>query len=448
MKRGIVMSMNDQYAVVMTADGGFLRAPIQGTPQIGEEIIFEQEYRETRRRPRIRPLYGYSGVAAIALILFLPLLFMVMKDSNPIVAYVSMDINPSVEIGVDSHERVRSLRALNKDGEKIISGLPYKGIAVELVAASLLAKARELHYLDVADKDIVITSMVMKGGEDGGSNYDKLLSGKISDTLIERLTELAAESITANITTLAVPSELRDAAAANGVSSGKMAVYLMAKDEGYEIELEQLKHHSIDNVTSSIGGVKTIVDNARDTSKSKLKELVDREKAEMGKKNDDEKKNSQKPSSTPKPAATAKPNGTGKPVATFKNDNKQDGNANGVRKPEATSNNNKKPISTDKAASGKREDNNRGDNDDNDDRGSGDDDDNDGGRSRGNNNDGADDDRDDAPVDNQKDDNNDDSVDDDDDRRNNEDNRGSQGGDDHRGSGSQSGKNDKGDRRQ
>ncbi|WP_337099790.1 anti-sigma-I factor RsgI family protein [Paenibacillus sp. YIM B09110] len=450
MKRGIVMSMTDKYAVVMTADGGFLRAPIQGTPQIGEEIIFEQEYSEARRRPRLRSVYGYSGAAAIALILFLPLLFMMVKDANPIVAYVSMDINPSIEIGVDSHDRVRSLHALNEDGEKIIRGLTYKGVAVELVAASLFEKARESHYLDVADKDIVITSMVMKGGQDGSNDYDQLLSGKISDTLIERLTELAAESITANVTTLAIPSELRDEAAANGVSSGKMAVYLMAKDEGYQIELEQLKKQSIDSVTASIGGVKTIVDNASDTSKSKLKELVDREKAEKIKKNDNE-KNSQKPASTPKPAKTAKPNGTSKPAVTNKEDKKQGSQGNGGRKPTATPNNGKKPTSTDKSSSGKNDDKNRGDkgwgdkddnNDDN--RGSRDNDNNDDrGHSSGRgNNDNVDWDND------WDDDRNDDRSND---RDNNEGNRGGQGRnedrDNSRGGGSQSGRNSNGDRR-
>lgn len=41
MKRGVVMSVHKQHVVVMTADGEFLQAPVQGSPQIGEEITFE-----------------------------------------------------------------------------------------------------------------------------------------------------------------------------------------------------------------------------------------------------------------------------------------------------------------------------------------------------------------------------------------------------------------------
>ncbi|WP_139993831.1 anti-sigma factor domain-containing protein [Paenibacillus paridis] len=315
MKRGVVMSIHKQHAVVMTADGQFLQAPIQGTPQIGEEITFEDEYRKPRP---FKPAYWYSGAAAaVVLLMLLPFWFYMQKDMHPVVAYMSMDINPSVELGVDRQGKVRELHALNEDGEQIIQGLEFKGVSAEEVAASILQRAKGSHYLDTPDKDIFITSMLVEGNSALQLDYENILTGKVDRTLRSLLAQLAAEAVSANVTTLSIPSELRDEAAANGISSGKMAVYLMAKDEGYELELEQLKQQSIDKVTEPIGGVKTIVDKAADTSKEKLKQLVEREKEEKVKQAQSSVKPAAvKPSATPnasKPPKAAKPQ---KPTAS------------------------------------------------------------------------------------------------------------------------------------
>ncbi|CAM4011302.1 anti-sigma factor domain-containing protein [Paenibacillus alkaliterrae] len=335
MKRGVVLSVHKQHAVVMTADGQFLRAPISGKAQIGEEITFEEEYKLIRT---FKPVYWYSGAAAIILLL-LPLLLFVQRDAHPVVAYLSMDINPSVEIGVDGEEKVRELRALNEDGELIIQGLLYEGVNVETVASSILERAKGSHYLDTPNKDIFITSVLLGNSEDLKLDYETILAKKVDDAIRGLLIELSADSASANVTTLSVPNEVRDAAAANGISAGKMVVYLMAKEEGYKLELEQMQQHSIDKATESIGGVMTIVKNAEDTSKEKLKELVAREQKEKKKEQKDDKKSDKaKPSSTPKvnkPVKAEKPerpdsNGadkakkTDKPVTTSTpNDNKK-----------------------------------------------------------------------------------------------------------------------------
>lgn len=307
MKRGVVMSIHKQHAVVMTADGQFLQAPIQGMPQIGEEIIFEEEYRKPRT---VKPVYWYGSAAALIMVLFLPLLLIMQRDAHPVVAYVSMDINPSVELGVDENEKVRELRALNEDGEQIIKGLQFEGVNVETVAAAILERAKGSHYLDTPNKDIFITSVLLGDPSALKLDYENILTGKVDETLRAMLTNLAAEAASANITTMSIPNEVREEASVNGISSGKMAVYLMAKEEGYSIEIEQLKQQSIDKITEPIGGVKTIVDNAEDKSKEKLKELVAKEKAEKAKQQKANNSNAVKPSATPKsnkPVKAAKP---------------------------------------------------------------------------------------------------------------------------------------------
>lgn len=340
MKRGVVMSIHKQYAVVMTADGQFLQAPIQGTTQIGEEVTFEEEF---KRRVIQRPIYWYGSAAALILILFVPLLFFMQRDSQSVVAYVSMDINPSVELGVDENEKVRELRALNEDGEVIINGLKYAGIHVEEVAASILERAKGSHYLDTPNKDIFITSVLLDDNFASKGDFENILTGKVDEKLKMLLAQLEAEAASATITTLSLPNEVREEAAINGISSGKMAVYLMAKDEGYSIELEQLKKQSIDQATASIGGVKTIVSNAGDTSKEKLKKLVALEKEDKIKQQKEETKTKPKPikpTTTPtanKPVKVEKPT---KPVVSGVN------KGNATNKPNKSGTWGNKPVIT------------------------------------------------------------------------------------------------------
>lgn len=335
MKRGVVMSIHKQHAVVMTADGQFLRAPILNVPQIGEEIVFEEEFKSVRA---FKPAYWYTGAAAVVLLLFLPLLLFVQQADSPVIAYLTMDINPSIEIGVDHNEKVRELHPLNDDGKLILENLNFRGIKVEKVIASILERANGSHYLDTPNKDIFVTSVML--GDNAGlqQDFESILAGKVDQTLRSLLASFSADSATAHVTTLAVPNELREEAEANGISAGKMALYLMAKDEGYQLELEKLKEQSINKVTDPIGGVKTIVGNASDTSKEKLKQLVIKEQTEKAKQQQNTgKSNPVKPNATPttnkpvkpgksassSPAKSEKPNGNKpKPTTTPKTNNK------------------------------------------------------------------------------------------------------------------------------
>ncbi|MCA0757478.1 anti-sigma factor domain-containing protein [Paenibacillus sp. N4] len=329
MKRGVVMSVNKQHAIVMTADGQFLRAPISGKTQIGEELTFDEEYKPARI---FKPVYRYSGAAAIVLLLMLPLLLYIGRDAPPVVAYLSMDINPSVEIGVDEEDKVRELHALNEDGEKIIQGLDYKGMKVEVVAASILQRANVSHYLDTPNKEIFITSVILNGQTGLTLDYESILAKKVDEAIRSLLAKLSGEAASANVTTLSVPYEVRDAAAANGISSGKMALYLMAKAEGYMLELEQIQQQSITKVTEPIGGVKAIVEQAEYTSKEKLKELVEKEKQSSWQNG-----NGDAGKATPEATAATKPVKTEKPEKTAVSNSVKTNNGKGTAKPSVTS---------------------------------------------------------------------------------------------------------------
>ncbi len=180
-------------------------------------------------------------------------------------------------------KNVWELRALNEDGSKMIKNIAYKGKPIEQVADSIMKNIAGAHYLSGPEKDIVITSLLLNPKI--GPEFEAALSLQVDQAIKRMISQLTLDTKT-KITALSIPVELRDEAAMNGISSGKMAVYLMAKAEGYAIPIESLKQQSIDKVTEPIGGVNTIVEQSDHTSKEKLKELVDKEKLENEAKKD------------------------------------------------------------------------------------------------------------------------------------------------------------------
>lgn len=297
MKRGIVMSIHENHAVVMTREGQFLRAPLQGSPQLGQELLFEEEEAGTppARRSRFSRtmLTKYIGSAAAVMLLLTAFLVYSASQANEVVAYVTMDINPSIEIGIDDKEKVQELRAVNDAGSRLIEGISYKGHELESVATVILEKASSAHYLDAPHKDILIASIWMNGSEDQIAEFESLLAQSLNSQLRNWLDahDKPVDSVT--ITTLFLPAAMKNEADSAGISAGKMALYLMAKDEGYMIELDSLKKQSMDKATESIGGVGQIVgDPQKPSSKAKLKQLLKQEQLE-------------KQAVTGKPSATA-----------------------------------------------------------------------------------------------------------------------------------------------
>ncbi|WP_336774589.1 anti-sigma factor domain-containing protein [Paenibacillus sp. MMO-58] len=273
MKRGIVLSIENKKAVVMTADGQFISIPHQAHLRIGEEATIPAE---TAALPRRKPkrVFWYSGAAAAILLFFIPFFYLTTAEAHPVVAYVSLDINPSIELGVDKQQRVQELSGLNRDGQAVVSKISYKGKSIEEVAASIMSAVAAEHYLDKPDKDIVITSYMLED-KSPGEELEKTVTNAVDQKVQETIKQIDAAK-EPNVTVLSVPTEVREEATANGISSGKMAVYLIAKDEGYNIELEQIKAQSLAEATKSAGGVKKIVE--KGASKEKLKELAVKEK--------------------------------------------------------------------------------------------------------------------------------------------------------------------------
>src|SRR5690554_6940125 len=101
MNKGIVMEITSKQLVVMTSDGQFTTVKRrQSSYRVGEEIYFSASVLPLNIR--YRGLFSVSVAAIIlALIVFSGIGGFGGSDKSSVAAYVTVDINPSIELGID-----------------------------------------------------------------------------------------------------------------------------------------------------------------------------------------------------------------------------------------------------------------------------------------------------------------------------------------------------------
>jgi Anti-sigma factor N-terminus len=119
-KKGIVLELDEEFVTLLTPEGEFIQVKKEKDYEIGEEI----EARVMKKPIVCRRSFRYvitSLVAAVALLVATLFHF----PSSEVYAYMSIDINPSIEVGVNEQLKVLKLKAYNKEGKKIISELSH-----------------------------------------------------------------------------------------------------------------------------------------------------------------------------------------------------------------------------------------------------------------------------------------------------------------------------------
>lgn len=156
------MDINREYIVVLTPDGEFAKAKREkATYELGEEVPVKlyssrKWQNQQKQRSKWRRMAFTSLVIAAALLLFfIPF----GQNKQEVFAYVSIDINPSIEIGVNPSYEVISLTGYNKEGKEIIAKLKrkWKYESFKKVANRILEKSEEEGYLH-KNKEIVVTT--------------------------------------------------------------------------------------------------------------------------------------------------------------------------------------------------------------------------------------------------------------------------------------------------
>ncbi|MGE5421640.1 MAG: hypothetical protein ACM3QW_00105 [Ignavibacteriales bacterium] len=168
--------------------------------------------------------------------------------------YLSVDINPSVELGINAFEIVVSAQAFNNDGKVILNNLDITGRDVDDAVQVLMKSAVDKGY--IADDGSTVVSLTSECDD------------KITAAQIEKSAKIGAkqamrdETKKTRVVTARVPLQMHSEATAKGITAGKLHLIKQLQQEMPEATVDQYKDISVKEILDTINAAhnKAIVD--------------------------------------------------------------------------------------------------------------------------------------------------------------------------------------------
>lgn len=215
MKTGIIMEINERFLTLLTPEGEFLRARKQDQAYaIGQEIAFfpiEQKNGKLSRPISIFRLSRGKGLMAAAFAMMLAIVsFLPFLQNDEVYAYMSIDVNPSIELGVNQEYQVVELIPYNEEGKLIIQNIKsWKRNSIHEVADKILLQIKKQGYFK-ENKEVVIAAVYTEQNKEA----DERIQKELADI------KQAAQKEQLEITLLEASEEEREAAIEKGLSPG------------------------------------------------------------------------------------------------------------------------------------------------------------------------------------------------------------------------------------
>ena len=161
---------------------------------------------------------------------------------NP-VAYVSMDINPSVELGVNAFDKIVSVEAYNEDGKKILEGTNLINTNASDAVSIIITNAISDGYIT---DDVTTIATATVAVEITTSTDKEKVAIKLNEVLKEAANKtLIDNNIDVEVETEKVAIIRRDEARKLGITPGKLNLIQKLQALDPTITVEEYKYSSV-----------------------------------------------------------------------------------------------------------------------------------------------------------------------------------------------------------
>ncbi|MFA4885470.1 MAG: anti-sigma factor domain-containing protein [Desulfotomaculaceae bacterium] len=223
-ERGIVAKIKGKSCIVITPDGEFKKVPLPGSglTGIGQEITF--------RKKRGVPYLRHFMVAASMLLVFIFAGRFYLGQAPEASAYMTIDINPSIELAVASDGKVISGSGLNSDGRIIISKIKVKGCALPEAVELIIKQAMADHFLSSEQDNVVLATITFDNGEAAAIDLESVY-GAIRESM-------DTGGLDAEVIIKPVQPEVRQEAIKSGVSTGRFLLLQKSAEKSIQFSGE------------------------------------------------------------------------------------------------------------------------------------------------------------------------------------------------------------------
>lgn len=247
-KRAVILEIDGRVARVLASGGEFrsIKAPMG--LGVGDEVDLEVRapaYGTVQRLALVATLvvllvFGGAGLNALA------------RSFNEVAAYVTVDINPSIELGVNRWGWVISARGLNAEGGELLSGTEYRAFKLADLVSELTRRAAERGYIAAGKPNAVIVAAAPAAA--------RAQTDAVARELAKLKTQPAVTATAPGDPPLAVttimtsdPALRADAEAVN-LSLGKYAVVLEARSSGVPVRISDVERDGLAKAVEAAGG--------------------------------------------------------------------------------------------------------------------------------------------------------------------------------------------------
>ena len=176
------------------------------------------------------------------------------------VAYVSVDINPSVELAVNAFDTVIAVEAYNEDGKNVLEGTNLVNSKIDEAINTVVTNAINEGYIkEDGSSAIEITTATDK--DKVADELDKELKEKVDKTLENNSKE-------AKVETENVALARRDEARKLGITPGKLNLIQKLQELDPAITVEEYKNSSVKDIQKKFKELKKDVKNEEKVTKN------------------------------------------------------------------------------------------------------------------------------------------------------------------------------------
>lgn len=182
-----------------------------------DESLKRKTFEKITAKPKCIP-FGYKLAPAMAIMV---LMFMGKIYFTP-VSYISIDINPSIELEINTFDRVIEVIAGNVDAEKIVHSVSLKNLNYVDAMELLENTASFAPYKDSYTEITVISR-----------------NNRNSSQIVENIKSCGFGG--ENVFCYSGGKDCREIAEENGISTGKYRAYLELKEVNPDITIEEIR---------------------------------------------------------------------------------------------------------------------------------------------------------------------------------------------------------------
>ena len=230
MRTGIIFEIKNNKAVIMQTGGSFVSVDAEAGWGKGDVVSFKTGHFSMKS---LKPLYTAAACFVLALLVGVGGHNLYFTETS----IISIDINPSFEMGINKFDRVIRVSGYNGDGLEVLNSVNLRHKVYTEAINDLLTNESLAAYLETEEEEVWVKVAVHSGTAEK--------SDTISETIIKEVESLPVQQQALKVECEIVTQELIYEARAHDMTPGKYAEIIELQELVPEIAIDDYRDKSI-----------------------------------------------------------------------------------------------------------------------------------------------------------------------------------------------------------